>query len=78
MAYEMRVDICDEDGGISVTHSFWGMTAKEAEAAMAAHLVQDKALAAAQDEGRTIEELEEIDDDDLPEAEEGEEEVEES
>ncbi len=70
MAYKQTVDMVDADGEISVTHCYWGLTAKEAEAAMEEHLADDKALAAAQAEGRTIEDLEEIEEDELPEVEE--------
>jgi len=70
MAYELSVDMVDADGEISVTHSFWGMTEKETEDAMETHLKADAALSAAVDECRTIDNLEEIDDADLPEVEE--------
>jgi hypothetical protein len=72
MAYKLTVDIVDADGEISLTHTFWGSTEKEVEAALDEHAALDQDLTAAQAEGRTIEDTEEIDDEELPQADSGE------
>jgi len=72
MAYKLTVDIVDADGEISLTHTFWGATEKEVEDALDEHADVDKDLAAAQAEERTIKETEEIDDNELPQADDGE------
>lgn len=70
MAFELQVDIVDPgDGSIKVRHSFFGLTEKEVEAYKTEHLAGCEYYRAAEADDRTIEELFELDEDELPEAE---------
>lgn len=70
MAFALHIDIVDPgDGAIKVSHTFWGLTRREAETYKREHLGSCEYFRAAEQEGRTIEELELIDDDELPEVE---------
>jgi hypothetical protein len=74
MAWKIEIDIID--GGeetIKVTHIFWGTSLQEAETYKREHTHSCEYFKAALQEGRVIEEIEEIDDDELPELEEVEE-----
>jgi hypothetical protein len=74
--YCLTVDIVDHrDGEIYVTYTFWGHTAVEARDHMRRHEQDCSCFAAAVREGRTVDELEEIDEDEMPEAEADEEET---
>jgi len=76
MAYALEVLIIDGgDKTIKVGHTFYGLTKREVETYKHEHLSSCEYFRAAEQEGRTIEELEEIDDDDLPDADEEEEEA---
>jgi len=76
MAFALSVDVIDAgDGTIKVTHTFWGETEREVRTYKREHEHSCEYFAAAVKDGRTIEELEEIDDDELPDAEEYEEET---
>jgi len=67
MAYALNVDVIDAgDGTIKVTHTFWGLTEKEAREYLREHQGHCEYFAAAMRTGRTIEELEKIDDEELP------------
>jgi hypothetical protein len=74
MAVKLTVDIVDPDGEIKVSHIFWGDTEDDVETWKAHHLKSCEYYAAAERDGRTLEELECIDDDERPEVEEEEEE----
>jgi hypothetical protein len=75
MAYKLEIDIVDAgDETIKVTHIFWGVTEQEVETYKREHLGSCEYFKAAEREGRTIEEMEEIDTDELPTAEDDEEE----
>lgn len=70
MAFALHIDIVDPgDNTIKVSHTFWGLTRREAETYKREHLGSCEYFRAAEQEGRTVEELEEIDDDELPEVE---------
>jgi pyrroloquinoline quinone (PQQ) biosynthesis protein C len=74
MAFDLEILIVDpSDKTIKVGHHFYGLTEEEARHYFKEHLACEY-LAAAVREGRTIETLDEIDDDELPEAEEDDEE----
>jgi hypothetical protein len=78
MAYRLDVDVVDpSDGTIKVTHTFWGMTEKEARDYFNEHIESCEYFRAAVEEGRVIEDGEQIPEEDLPEAEADEEEEEE-
>jgi hypothetical protein len=69
MAFALEVQIIDAgDSTIKVAHVFYGMTERECRTYMREHQQSCEYFAAAVKDGRTIEELEEIDDEDLPEA----------
>ncbi len=71
MAYALHVDVIDPgDGSIKVTHIFWGLTEEETRTYFREHLDSCEYFAAAVKQHRIAEELEEIDEDELPEAEE--------
>jgi hypothetical protein len=71
MPWKLEIDIVDAgDNTIKVTHTFWGVTAEECETYKREHLASCDYFKSAELDGRTIEELEEIDDDELPEADE--------
>jgi hypothetical protein len=73
MAYRLDVDVVDpSDGTIKVTHTFWGMTEKEARDYFNEHIESCEYFRAAVEEGRLIEDGEQIPEEDLPEAEDGE------
>jgi len=70
MAYKITVDVVDPvDETIKVSHIFWGKSEREARTYYTEHLASCEYFAAAAEEGRLIEEVEEIDDDELPEVE---------
>jgi len=78
MACALHVDVIDPgDQTIKVTHTFWGLTEKESREYLREHQGHCEYFAAAVRDGRTIEETEEIDDDELPEVDDDEEEEEE-
>jgi hypothetical protein len=71
MAYALEVHIIDEgDHTIKVSHTFWGETEREVRSYKREHQQSCEYFAAAVKAGRVIEELEEIDEDDLPDADE--------
>jgi len=70
MAFALEVAIIDGgDGTIKVSHTFWGETERECRTYMREHQNSCEYFAAAIKEGRTREDLEEIDDDELPDPE---------
>jgi hypothetical protein len=70
MAYDLEILIIDpEDGTIKVGHHFYGVTEEECRTYFREHMACEYLKAAVKD-GRIIETLEQIDDDELPEAEE--------
>lgn len=67
MAYLLETAIVDGgDGEIKVVHQFFGLTKKEVENYKREHLNNCDYYATAEREGRTLESLEKIADDDLP------------
>jgi hypothetical protein len=67
MAYLLEVAIIDGgDRTIKVVHQFFGVTEREVETYKREHLSSCEYFRAAEREGRTIEELEEIDASELP------------
>lgn len=67
MAFILEVAIIDGgDSTIKVVHQFFGETERECETYKREHLGTCSYFKSAQDEGRTREDIEEIDDDDLP------------
>jgi len=69
MAFALTVDIIEHADGestIPMSLTFWGDTEAETELAWTNLKNKFDFFAAAEREGRTIEELEEIDDDELP------------
>ena len=69
MAFALNVDIIEHRSGektIPLTLTFWGETEAETELEWNKLKSKFEFFAAAEREGRTIEELEEIDDDELP------------
>ncbi len=75
--YVLTVDIIDkEDGIIYVSHVFYGETEEGCRENMQAHASHCDQFKAAIRDGRTDEELEEMDDDEWPEAEQEELEIE--
>ena len=69
MAYALEVMIIDAgDGTIKVSHTFYGMTEREVRTYFREHQQSCEYFQAAVKEGRVIEELERIDDDELPDA----------
>ena len=70
MAYALYIDIVDPgDQTIKVSHTFWGLTKNEVYTYKREHLGSCEYFRSAEQEGRTIEDLEEISADDLPEVE---------
>lgn len=77
MAYLLEVAIEDGgDGSIKVVHQFYGRTEREVETYKREHLASCEYFRAAEREGRTFEDLEHIDNDELPTAQDYEEEEE--
>lgn len=75
MPFALTVDIVDHrDGEIHATYTFWGQTAVQARSRMREHEQGSSLFAAAVREGRTFEEIEEINEEDLPEVEDDDEE----
>ncbi len=75
MAFALHIDIVDPgDDTIKVSHTFWGLTQAEVYTYKREHLASCEYFQSAEQEGRTIEDLEEISADDLPDTEEYEEE----
>ena len=67
MAFALEVFIIDGgDQTIKVAHTFYGLTESEVETYKREHLASCEYFRSAMNEGRVIEELEEIDDEDLP------------
>lgn len=67
MAYVLEVAIIDGgDNTIKVVHQFFGLTATEVETYKREHLGSCEYFRSAERDGRTVEELERIDDDELP------------
>jgi hypothetical protein len=67
MAYALEVLVIDAgDKTIKVGHTFYGLTEREVRTYYREHQASCEYFAAAVKEGRVIEELEEIDDEDLP------------
>jgi hypothetical protein len=70
MAFELEVAIIDGgDRTIKVVHYFYGETEEECETYKREHLHTCSYFKSAHDDGRILENLEEIDDDELPETE---------
>ena len=70
MAFALEVLIIDKgDETIKVSHTFYGLTEREVRTYYREHLSSCEYFQAAAKEGRTIEELEEISDEDLPDPE---------
>lgn len=75
MAFALEIQIIDGgDNTIKVSHTFWGLTKREVETYKREHLSSCEYFRSAENDGRTIESLEEIDDEELPEPEDFEEE----
>ena len=69
MAYLLEVAIIDGgDDSIKVVHQFFGLTEREVETYKREHLSSCEYFRAAEKDGRTIEELEEIEESELPTA----------
>jgi len=67
MAYCLEVAIIDGgDRAIKVVHQFFGYSEREVETYKREHLASCEYFRAAERDGRTIEELEEIDESELP------------
>jgi hypothetical protein len=70
MAYELEISIIDAgDETIKVVHTFYGLTEAEVMTYKREHLASCEYFRSAEREHRTIEELTEIDDDELPQVE---------
>lgn len=70
MAYALEIAVVDAgDRTIKVVHTFYGLSEREVRSYKREHEASCEYFRAAVKEGRTIEELEEIDDEDLPEVE---------
>ncbi len=70
MAFVLEVAIIDGgDATIKVIHSFYGVSEEEVETYKREHIGTCEYFRSAVQEGRVIESLDEIDDDDLPEVE---------
>jgi len=77
MACVIEVHIVDPgDNTIKVTHQFWGVNEKEARTYYREHLSSCEYFRAAENEGRVIEEVNQIDADELPDPDDFEEEEE--
>jgi hypothetical protein len=67
MAFALEVFIIDGgDQTIKVAHTFYGLTEAEVETYKREHLASCEYFRSAMNEGRVIEDLEEIDEDELP------------
>jgi len=78
MAFCLEVHIVDPgDDTIKVTHQFWGLTEKECRTYYREHLSSCEYFRAAEQEGRVIEELDQIDASEMPDPEDFEDEEEE-
>jgi hypothetical protein len=70
MAFLLEVHIIDPgDDTIKVTHQFWGLTEREVLTYKREHLSSCEYFREAEKAGNTIEELEEIDEEELPDPE---------
>ena len=77
MAFLLEVAILDGgDESVKVVHQFYGLTKREVETYKREHLAGCEYFRAAERDGRTIEDLEEIDASELPTADDYEEEYE--
>jgi hypothetical protein len=71
MPYALEVSIIDAgDNTIKVVHTFYGVTEEEVRTYYREHTHSCEYFKSAVKDGRVIEELDEIDDDELPEVEE--------
>jgi hypothetical protein len=71
MAFKREVLIIDAgDETIKVGHTFYGVTQQEVDTYFREHMTSCEYFSAAVKEGRTLDETEEIDDDELPEVDE--------
>jgi hypothetical protein len=78
MAWAFTVDVVDPvDGEIKVSHTFWGETKEECRTYYEEHRKSCEYFDAAVLDGRTLEDMEEISDEELPTADEEEDEDEE-
>ena len=67
MAYCLEIAIIDGgDRTIKVVHQFFGYSRREVETYKREHLGSCEYFRSAETQGRTLEELEELDDDELP------------
>ena len=67
MGYLLEVHIVDAgDDTIKVTHQFWGLSERECRTYFREHLASCEYFRAAEKEGRVIEELDEVDEEDMP------------
>lgn len=67
MAFLLEIHIVDAgDRTIKVTHQFWGLTEREVLTYKREHLGSCEYFRSAEKEGRTIENLEAVDEEDLP------------
>lgn len=70
MAFSLEVAIVDGgDGTIKVIHTFYGLTEQECRTYLREHIESCDYFRSAKKDGRMLEDLEEIDDEDLPEPE---------
>lgn len=69
MAYALTIDIVEPDDSIRMSVTFYGETEREVEAEWEGLKRRYEFFAEAEREGRTREELEEIDEEELPAAE---------
>jgi hypothetical protein len=70
VAFALEALIVDAgDGTIKVSHTFYGLTEREVRTYMREHSHSCEYFSAALKEGRVLEELEEVDDNELPDAE---------
>jgi hypothetical protein len=75
MAKVLEVHIIDPgDNTIKVTHQFWGVSEREVRTYFREHLASCEYFRSAQQEGRVIEELDDVDEDEIPDPEDFEEE----
>jgi hypothetical protein len=69
MIFALTVDLIDKtDGEIHVSHTFWGETEEECRQTMAKHAEACDIFGPALAEGRVMETLDELEDDEWPEA----------
>jgi hypothetical protein len=67
MAKVLEVHIVDPgDKTIKVTHQFWGISEREVRTYFREHLASCEYFRSAQQEGRVIEDLDDVDEDEMP------------